>query len=514
MAAETVNKISGRVSDAAVKEIVNGEQVDKAIVGATVLVSDLAGEKIGEAKTGDTGWYWFDLDEPMLIERDAYGRLLVDVRVTRNQSRLFGPRQVAGKLVLLAQAEQVPELRVDVTLNKPRGGQRPPPDPVSDRLDQLADVVSLLPTFSEGGRMARSTSESPRPTSSLDEWIDAELSETLGQAFGTTDLDATTLDQLLREAVETSDENGHRVYKFKSTASIPHTEPHEPAGIIAGAQRSLVFQVEDATDRMRALLRRIKPVGGGQDLERADAARAAVDESLERLKQETQRSGGPIVPRIDSLFTTLTSQVVNLKREFGLDGDQPLLPSQEEDITNIFAVEDTIVGLQAAWANFRTPRVSEGRLRSFIGSQLIVLDRVLRAVYEQVDETERALNAVGIGSAERRAKVLEWFPEDAEEQASTVPIPVLIPLGDLLDWIRTLAGEDAPDLLKKSGRLGAKAIRFQAEDIQEVVRAAITQLPYRRVTTTLVALDDQLDTVIEQAGQLEPTDALANESRT
>jgi hypothetical protein len=228
-------------------------------------------------------------------------------------------------------------------------------------------------------------------------------------------------------------------------------------GAVSGGQASLYRRaLVLRTEIMRILdgLVSLSPDSDPQDME---AYRTLVRGAAERLVDEIGTAGGPRVEVVDNYFLSLTGtvkpqdyvtadtiagQLGALRDRFGLI-DANVNTVEEEGIrTSFWTLVDMVVDLQIAWAAQRVHFVG-GAGQGFIGTELILLSRLMEATVDQVDEMEAIFDSVLINKAERRTLVINNSTQ--------------LTLDGLLLWLRTFLSDEGRRIAEDTGRDGIVA---------------------------------------------------------
>ncbi len=128
-----------------------------------------------------------------------------------------------------------------------------------------------------------------------------------------------------------------------------------------------------------------------------------------------------------------------LRDRMGLIDDNVNTVDEEKIRTSFLTLVDLIVDLQDSWGKQRVAFGSDAG-RGFLGTELILINRLLAAAAEQVDEVEAVLDSALISAAERQTIVLDRITR--------------LTLDGLLSWMRTFLTEDGPRIIQDTGRDG------------------------------------------------------------
>lgn len=391
----------------------------------------------------------------------------------------------------------------------------------ADIVDALEDIASYMPTSHQaGGAPTGPRSAGGAPPGTLQEIVDRELVAVLGGRWKLTE-DAkpegkSVLASLARAfPAEQTDEGP--TYRFSPRAYAVTTEL---GGTITGAQASLYRRAKAALDDALPLLDRLEPQEAEADEEDIAAVRLIVRKEFIELVNELGREGGPRVQRVDEIFDLLLDQLDELRDVFRFPPDEeedlsgrssePLASAgdittveEEQNFTDFLVIRDYVTGLEATWEANKSAFRPGGKA-PFLGTQLLLLGRVLSTAAEQVEDAYRAMDAVGLGPAERQTVVIP-FCEDSEDNGKGQ-----LTVDELLDWVTRFTTDEGPTLIREGGRHGVRAIRPTAERLQDLVEAAaeadVAHVGFSRVRVrrTLRELAAQLAQVAELARELAP----------
>jgi hypothetical protein len=228
-------------------------------------------------------------------------------------------------------------------------------------------------------------------------------------------------------------------------------------GAVSGGQASLYRRaliVRTEVVRILSGLVSLRPDSDPQDME---AYRTMVRSGVERLVDELGTAGGPRVEVVDNYFQSLTGtinpephvtadtiagQLGALRERFGLI-DANVNTIEEEGIrTSFWTLVDMVVDLQTSWSRQKAA-FSGGSGQGFIGTELILLSRLMEAADDQVDELEMVFDSVLISKSERRTLVLNKTS--------------LLTLDGLLMWLHTFLSEEGRRIAEDTGRDGIVA---------------------------------------------------------
>jgi pyruvate/2-oxoglutarate dehydrogenase complex dihydrolipoamide acyltransferase (E2) component len=260
-------------------------------------------------------------------------------------------------------------------------------------------------------------------------------------------------------------------------------------GGVTGGQASLYTRAKTSHVEINRILDALKPLRPDADPEDCEAYRALVRDSVRQIVSELGMPGGPRVELVDSAFTLLTGhqfggqpgfsvgpptlgatlhpqhgqgplprgatllplaspgttvddipgQLGAMRDRFGLTDDNVNTVEEEQVRTAFLTLVDLIVDLQGSWARQRVA-FGDDLGRGFLGTELVLINRLMAAAAEQVDELEAVLESALVSSAERQTIVLDTRTR--------------LTLDGLLDWMRTFLAEDGPRIARDTGRDG------------------------------------------------------------
>jgi hypothetical protein len=327
----------------------------------------------------------------------------------------------------------------------------------------------------------------------------------------------------LEQAFERYEENGRVLYRHRPNIASFHSELE---GGVVGAQASLHVRATEALNRSLLLLERLEPLSETADGDVAAAVKSVIATEFRELVGEFGRLGGPRVPRVDQLWRVLLGsaeptgsdpdqvdgQLGELRDELGLSQMASDDPSQttsakrvnnaaeEQQVTSFRIIVDDLVSLQTSWDRDKHFFGATGGA-TFLGVQLVQLERELSVVAGSVEELRTALDSVFIDADERR----------------TVRIPISggsIVLEDLLDWATDFATQEGPRLVRDGGRLAIPgALLPAALEVLDLVDQAIDDeddgggdlgLHSIRVQQALGSLSRHLAAVVATSSEARP----------
>jgi hypothetical protein len=258
-------------------------------------------------------------------------------------------------------------------------------------------------------------------------------------------------------------------------------------GGVTGGQASLYTRARTSHVEITRILDALKPLRPDADPEDCEAYRVLVRDSVRQVVSELGVPGGPRVELVDSAFSVLTGQQfgpaqgfssgaipqterglvpgnVNrfgrlpvalappgetaddipgqlgaLRERFGLTDDNVNTVDEEKIRTAFVTLVDLVVDLQRSWSQQRLAFSSDIG-RGFLGTELVLINRLMAASAEQVDELEAVLESALVSSAERQTIELDTRTR--------------LTLDGLLGWVRSFLTEDGPRIARDTGRDG------------------------------------------------------------
>lgn len=223
-------------------------------------------------------------------------------------------------------------------------------------------------------------------------------------------------------------------------------------GAVTGGQASLYRRAMLARTEALRILDGLTPLRPDADLQDMEAYRLLVRNAADRLVSEIGLAGGPRVEMVDMYFAGLTGskdpiagatadtvsgQLGALRDRFGLVDDYVNTVDDEGIRTAYWTLFDLVADLQGSWARQKSNFIGVGQ--GFLGTELILLSRIMEAAAEQVEDLEDVLDSVLIGAAERRTLMLD-------KRGLT--------LDGLLTWLQDFLSNEGRRLAQDGGRDG------------------------------------------------------------
>jgi hypothetical protein len=320
---------------------------------------------------------------------------------------------------------------------------------VSDETSAIpvTDIDQPFPTLtSEGIRRpapAASGGDSATPT------VEAALRDVLGWRPRAQDTSAFTA--ALTATFQLSEVEGHVVATYSPRGFAMQAD----LGAVSGGQASLYSRALSARTQMLTLLDGLTPLRPDADIENCEAFRKLVRGALTGMITEFGTPGGPRVAVVDAFLRqlfgsllwqnasvtadTVGGQLGQLRVQFGLEDVFVNNVDQESVRTAYWTLVDLALDINRAWRVLRSQFTGTGR-DGFLGTQLVLVNQLLSAVAEQVDDLEAALDSVFVSAADR--------------QTIRLPNANNLTLDGLLSWVRMFVTEEGPRIARDSGRDG------------------------------------------------------------
>ena len=347
----------------------------------------------------------------------------------------------------------------------------------------VVDVDQAFPLLTTDGA-ARGGSPASAGGGDQGPAVAAALRDVLGWRPRTQDTKA--FNAALAAAFELNMVEGHREATYVQRGIAVQAD----LGGITGGQASLYSRAQSSHEQITRMLDGVKPLRPDADPEDCEAFRALIRDSVRQVVQELGMPGGPRVQLIDSAFRTLTGFEPNpppvkddrpvldgrrqgelalaeqgekkplppatpaalgqtaddvpgtlgaLRDRMGLTDDNVNTVDEEKIRTSFLTLVDLVIDLQRSWDQQRVAFQKDAG-RGFLGTEMILISRLLAAAAEQVDEVEAVLDSALISAAERQTIVIDRLTR--------------LTLDGLLSWMRTFLTEDGPRIIQDTGRDG------------------------------------------------------------
>lgn len=247
-------------------------------------------------------------------------------------------------------------------------------------------------------------------------------------------------------------------------------------GAVTGGQASLYRRAMLARTEALRILDGLTPLRMDADPQDTESYRLLVRNAVERLVDELGAAGGPRVQMVDLYFAGLTGdrrpgnavtadtvagQLGTLRERFGLVNGNVNSVEDEGLRTAFWTLVDLVIDLQRSWAAQRL-HFGGAAGQGFLGTDLILLSRLMEAAADQVDEVESVLDSVLIEESERRTLLL-----DADTGLT---------LDGLLTWLRAFLSDEGRRLAQDAGRDGiVSALAPMAVELVRVFRLRLAE---------------------------------------
>jgi hypothetical protein len=328
--------------------------------------------------------------------------------------------------------------------------------PADSQVVPVVDVDQVFPVLTSESA-ARTGTTSTAPGADQGPLVASVLRTVLGWRPRTQDTQAFAA--ALRASFELSEVEGHVETRFVPRGVAVQAD----LGGVTGGQASLYARARGAMEQTTRLLDGLKPLRNDFDPEDGEAFRTLVRHGVGRLVNELGNLGGPRQALVDSAFTvllgpipsgtaglvvigshtpdTVPGQLGALRDRFGLIDANVNTVDEESLRTSFWTLVDVLLDLRRSWES-QKQLIGGGAGNGFLGTDLVVINRLLAAAAEQVDEVEAVLDSVLVGAAER--------------QTVTLGNDAGLTLAGLLAWARTFLTEDGPLYLRDTGRDGIR----------------------------------------------------------
>jgi hypothetical protein len=331
-------------------------------------------------------------------------------------------------------------------------------------------LTKQITGYGGGGR----TGESPGSSGgSLTRTAQGALRDLLGWRYRTDD--AKGFVAALNKAVQLKQVEGRVEWAWSSRPFMVQAD----MGEVTGAQASIYSRAKAALDQGLPLLDGLKALRTNADAENMASIRALVRSALAELVAELGTVGGPRIQRVDGYFIQLLALkpgeksavraahevkglLGELRNRFGLDADRVLTIEEEQNYTNFIILVDYTNSLFQNWDSSRESLFRSGKGTKFLGTELVWLSQTLACIVESVHEAYDAMDSVFFGQEERQVTLLEF--DNGES----------ITIAELLSWIETFAGIEAPQLIEDSGKDGVAAVRETLYRIDRMLEQVVT----------------------------------------
>jgi hypothetical protein len=248
-------------------------------------------------------------------------------------------------------------------------------------------------------------------------------------------------------------------------------------GAVTGGQASLYRRATIARSEALRILDALVPLRPDADADDMESYRLLVRNGVERLVDEIGAAGGPRVQMVDMYFAGLTGsatpvpggsadtvagQLGALRDRFGLTDGNVNTVEEEGVRTAYWTLVDLVTDLQGSWSR-QVQKFTGGSGQGFLGTELILLSRLMEAAADQVEEVEDILDSVLVTESERRTLVLD------QSKGLT--------LDGLLTWIHDFLSHEGRRIAQDAGRDGI--VSALAPMVVELVKTFKTALADR-----------------------------------
>ncbi|GAA4367048.1 hypothetical protein [Nocardioides caricicola] len=222
-------------------------------------------------------------------------------------------------------------------------------------------------------------------------------------------------------------------------------------GAVTGGQASLYRRAMVSRTEILRILDGLTALRNDGDDEDMDAYRTIVRNAVQSLVDEIGAAGGPRVGMVDAYFTGLTGgdhgqspdtiggQLGALRDRFGLIDDNVNTIEEEGLRTAFWTLVDMVRDLKEAWDS-QSLHFGGGDGAGFLGTELILLSRLMEAAADQTEELENILDSVLIPQSERQTIRLH-------DRSN-------LTLDGLISWLRAFLSDEGRRLAQDAGRDG------------------------------------------------------------
>jgi hypothetical protein len=313
----------------------------------------------------------------------------------------------------------------------------------------VIDVDQAFPTLTSDGGGRPSSQGSGDGT--VTPTVEGALRDVLG--WRPRSQDTAAFSAALAASFQLSEVEGHVVATYSPRGFAMQAD----LGGVTGGQASLYSRAVSGRTQMLTLLDGLTALRPDADTENCEAYRGLVREAVTTMINELGTPGGPRVAVVDAFLRqllgtspvkastanltadTVSGQLGQLRIQFGLVDTFVNSVDQEGVRTAFWTLVDLVLDTNRAWVNLRNQFTGKTQ-QGFLGTQLVIVNQLLSATAEQVDDTEAALDSVFVSAAER--------------QTITLPGTQGLTLDGLLSWTRTFVTEEGPRIVRDAGRDG------------------------------------------------------------
>jgi hypothetical protein len=313
----------------------------------------------------------------------------------------------------------------------------------------VIDVDQAFPALTSDGRRGSSSSAGD---ASVTPTVEGTLRDVLGWRPRAQDASAFTA--ALTASFQLSEVEGHVVATYSPRGFAMQAD----LGAVSGGQASLYNRAVSARTQMLTLLDGLTALRPDADMENCEAFRRLVRDAITTLVSEMGTPGGPRVAVVDAFLRqllgmspskvlsgtnadTISGQLGALRVQFGFEAAFVNNADQEGIRTAFWTLVDLALDISRAWVTQRSQFAGKDQ-NGFLGTQLVLINQLLSAAAEQIDEVEAALDSVYVSAAERQTIKLRGA------QGLT--------LDGLLSWTRSFVTDEGPRIARDTGRDGMR----------------------------------------------------------
>jgi hypothetical protein len=316
----------------------------------------------------------------------------------------------------------------------------------TDRAIPVVDVDQTFPLHTVGGSQRAPASGTATQDQAV--VVDSVLRDVLGWRPRTQDPKAFV--DALSSTFQLSLTEGHVESRYVPRGFAVNAE----LGAVTGGQASLWSRARAAHTEMTRILEGLTPLRTDADAEDMAAYRTLVRDGLDGMVNELGAAGGPRIQLVNTYFRTLTGlgpnqappntpdeisgQLGALRDRFGLVDANVNTVAEEGIRTSFWTLVDLVTDIKRSWDDQRARFAGKAGF-GFLGTDLILLARLMEATADQVDELEAVLDSVLISASERQTLELD-------DQGLT--------LDGLLSWLRVFLTKEGRRIAQDAGRDG------------------------------------------------------------
>lgn len=278
--------------------------------------------------------------------------------------------------------------------------------------------------------------------------------------------DARGLAAALNQSFARTEAHGIPVFTWTPRSYFAYAELSDG---LTGAQASLFARAKTAVDAAREMLGGLYSLSACYDegdmvRDPAEVAKQLAPTLMDELLRELGRPGGPRIPYVDNLFSHLLGnedwstpdeiegRLGELRDAYSLSSNRGCINTSEDErnATNYRILVDSLLDLRRSWvADRNAGNFTLSSDSTFLGTQLVWLERGLWVVAEAVEEVRAALASVLIGVNEQRTLQLFFVIQNNKDNKNN---EITMSLDDLLNWIQQFATDLGQKLVREGGR--------------------------------------------------------------